>query len=281
MNMLSLSVTVVFFLSLLACVNKITKPDAAYILPERGLCAHRGSMDTYPENTLPAFREAIRSGAHMIEFDVQLTKDNKLVVIHDNTVDRTTNGSGKVSELTLDQIRKLDAGSWKSPDFKGEKVPTLSEVLDIMPLNVWLNIHLKGDAELGRIVAEHVVASNRLHQSFLACGQDAAARAKAVDPAIKICNMDRRKTNRGYVDETIGMKANFIQLRGDIYPGFESYVKDLKANGIRVNYFGTDCPEELRTLFSYGVDFPLVNNITESIKIASEMGIVPLQPLYQ
>jgi len=79
-------------------------------LPERGLCAHRGAMETHPENTITAFREAIKAGVHMIEFDVQLSKDKKLAVIHDATVDRTTNGTGKVSELTLAEIRKLDAG---------------------------------------------------------------------------------------------------------------------------------------------------------------------------
>jgi glycerophosphoryl diester phosphodiesterase len=268
-------------LPIFGCNNKQSVPTATFSLPEKGLCAHRGAMETHPENTIIAFREAIKCGAHMIEFDVQLTKDNKLVVIHDNTVDRTTDGSGRVSELTLDEIRQLDAGSWKSPDFKGEKVPTFIEVLDIMPLNVWLNIHLKGDGDLGRMVAEQVVAAKRVHQSFLACSHDASVMAKAVDPAIMICNMDRRKTNLQYVKETIKMGADFIQLRGDIYPGFEDYARALKENGTKVNYFGTDSPEEIKALFRYGVDFPLVNNISESIKVATEMGIAPVEPLFE
>src|SRR5690606_2702839 len=79
-------------------------------LPVQGICAHRGAMSSHPENTIPAFMEAIRLGAHMIEFDVQITRDKKLVIMHDETVDRTTDGNGKISNFTFDQLRELDAG---------------------------------------------------------------------------------------------------------------------------------------------------------------------------
>jgi|SRR5579859_502476 len=85
---------------------------------------HRGGRAYAPENTLAAFRNAIQMGSVWLEFDVQMTRDGVLVVMHDDTVDRTTNGHGAVADLTLDQIRSLDAG-------KGEKVPTFQEVLDL------------------------------------------------------------------------------------------------------------------------------------------------------
>lgn len=78
-------------------------------MPARGICAHRGASDTHPENTIAAFREAIRLGAQMIEFDVALTKDGKLVLMHDRTIDRTTDGSGRVEEWLLADLKKLDA----------------------------------------------------------------------------------------------------------------------------------------------------------------------------
>ena len=133
-------------------------------LPSRGICAHRGANETHPENTLAAFREAVRLGAHMIEFDVQITKDKQLVIMHDKSVDRTTNGKGLVSDLTLSEIKKLDAGSWKSKDFIGEKVPTLKEALAVFPKNIWLNIHLKGNKELGRMTAKVILSEGRMHQ---------------------------------------------------------------------------------------------------------------------
>ena len=94
------------------------------------LIAHRGGAAEAPENTLGAFRRALDLGIRWFELDVQMTKDGALVVIHDETVDRTTNGTGPVSSFTFEEIRKLDAGSRFSPDFAGEKIPTLREVLD-------------------------------------------------------------------------------------------------------------------------------------------------------
>ena len=249
-------------------------------LPEQGLCAHRGAMETHPENTIPAFREAVKAGAHMIEFDVQLTKDKKLVVMHDATVDRTTNGSGKVSELTLAEIRKLDAGIKKSPEFTGLQVPTFQEVLDEMPLNVWLNIHLKGSGEAPQMIAEILKKENRLHQAFFACSADAAKFARSIVPEILICNMDRQESNREYISGTLESKANFIQLRGEILPEFEKYSKVLKENGIRINYFGTDSPGELKRLFELGIDFPLVNDIVHSIETAKKLGLEVVNPIF-
>lgn len=249
-------------------------------LPEQGLCAHRGAMGTHPENTLVAFREAVQAGAHMIEFDVQLTKDNEMVVIHDATVDRTTDGKGNVSELTLAEIQKMDAGSWKSPDFAGEHIPTLDETLSIMPYNVWLNVHIKGEKDIAVRIAKKLAKENRLHQAFLACGTKSAEMARKEVPEILICNMDRKESNWDYVKGTVKMKADFIQLRGEITSEYAEYVHDLKGNGIRVNYYGTDAPKEIKTLFDFGVDFPLVNDIVHTIHVAKEQGIQPLIPSY-
>lgn len=249
-------------------------------LPERGLCAHRGAMDTHPENTLIGFREAIRVGAHMIELDAYLTKDKHLVVIHDSTVDRTTDGTGKVSELTLAEIKALDAGGWKSPKFRGERVPTLDEALEIMPLNVWLNVHLKGGAELGAAAAKVVVKHGRLHQAFLACSPEASQGAREVEPKIMICSMGKRDAAVDYVKKSIDMKADFAQLVGDIVPEMKEWTRDLKANGVRVNYFGTTKADEVRRLFDLGVEFPLVNNVVEMMPVAAELGMKPVKPVF-
>ncbi len=249
-------------------------------LPEKGLCAHRGAMGTHPENTLAAFRAAVDAGAHMIEFDVQLTKDNKLVVMHDGTVDRTTNGTGKVSELTFAEIRNLDAGSWKSPEFAGERIPTLDETLSVMPYNIWLNVHIKGEKDIAVRIAKKLEAQNRLHQAFLACGAKSAEMARKEIPEILICNMDRKELNWDYVKGTVEMKADFIQLRRKITPEYKEYVRVLKENGVRVNYYGTDSPEEIKLLFDYGVDFPLVNDIVHSVKVAEELNIPLAEPSF-
>jgi glycerophosphoryl diester phosphodiesterase len=252
----------------------------SFNMPERGLCAHRGAMTTHPENTLPAFHAAIEAGAHMIEFDVALTSDGKMVIIHDALVNRTTNGKGRVDEMTLAEIRKLDAGSWKSPQFAGVTIPTLDEVLEIMPVNIWLNIHIKGSDILGLMVAEKIRDHDRLHQAFIACGKGAAQKARSGVPGIMICNMDRRERNIDYVNETIGRKNEFIQLRGPVYPEFIKYTELLRDKGVKINYFGTDDPDLIRTLFQMGVDFPLVDDIKSSIVVAELLGIQPVLPVY-
>ncbi|WP_245189716.1 glycerophosphodiester phosphodiesterase [Lunatimonas salinarum] len=231
-------------------------------LPMKGLCAHRGAMSTFPENTLPAFQEALRLGAEMIEFDVQLSKDGALVIMHDADVSRTTNGKGKVADLTLDQIRKLDAGSWKGPEFDGLQVPIMEEVLDIMPRDIWLNIHIKGGEEVGRMVAERIVELNRTHQSVLAVEAAARKGAKMAYPDVLICNMERLSGGWDYVQSTVEMGADFIQLRGEVKPVFADYAAKLKEHGIKINYFGTDDPDLVRSLWEMGIDFPLVNDIS-------------------
>jgi glycerophosphoryl diester phosphodiesterase len=96
------------------------------------ILAHRGASAVAPENTIAAFRRARDLGADGIELDVTLTHDRVPVVIHDDTVDRTTNGHGYVSALTLKEVRRLDAGGWKGAEYQGETIPTLCEVFDAL-----------------------------------------------------------------------------------------------------------------------------------------------------
>ncbi|MDP9147296.1 MAG: glycerophosphodiester phosphodiesterase [Acidobacteriota bacterium] len=91
--------------------------------------AHRGASGHAPENTLASFKKAIALGATFIETDLQLSRDARLVAIHDETVNRTTNGKGAVHDMTLAELRRLDAGSWFGSEFAGERIPTLEEIL--------------------------------------------------------------------------------------------------------------------------------------------------------
>ncbi|MGX7197061.1 glycerophosphodiester phosphodiesterase [Enterococcus olivae] len=112
--------------------------------------AHRGSSGTRPENTLPAFAEAVRLGADGIELDVQLTKDGELIVMHDEEVNRTTDGRGAILSKTLSEIKELNAGSWFDEKYASTKVPTLKEVLDLLVTRNYrgmLAIELKTDKE--------------------------------------------------------------------------------------------------------------------------------------
>ncbi|MCI2954105.1 glycerophosphodiester phosphodiesterase [Staphylococcus caprae] len=106
---------------------KIARPNQSF-----QIVAHRGLPEDYPENTLIAYKHALMLHIDMLEIDVHYTKDKQLVVIHDDTIDRTSNGKGKVIDYTLDELREFDFGAYRGDKFKGERIPTLEEVLDLV-----------------------------------------------------------------------------------------------------------------------------------------------------
>lgn len=107
------------------------------------VAAHRGWSAKYPENTMESFRAALTLDIDQIEFDVHMTKDGQLVIIHDHTVDRTTDGTGLVREMTLEQVRMLDAGSKKDARFAGPKVPTMTELMELVKDHPTLTLDLE------------------------------------------------------------------------------------------------------------------------------------------
>jgi len=244
--------------------------------PDIGVCAHRGDNRCAPENTIPAFRLAVEKGAHQIEFDVQSSRDGRLVVIHDPTLDRTTNGHGPVAKHTFEELRKLDAGSWKGPQWKGVRIPTFREVLEVVPPYITLNCHLRPGVAVK--AARRIVEMGRIEQCFLACGKADARAAKKVDPCIRICNMENQSgPDSSYPDETIAMGAEYIQLMGWSECMPEVCAK-LRAHGVTINYFGTSDPAMFRRLLQAGVQYPLTDNLDAMIAVLKEMGVPPAGP---
>jgi len=121
------------------------------------LIAHRGASGCWPENTLLAFRKALEAGARWLELDVHLSSDGELVVIHDETLQRTTDGAGRVADVSLSQLQLLDAG-------QGERIPLLEEVLDLAQGKAGVNIELKGTATgaaVARLLLRRKIAAGR------------------------------------------------------------------------------------------------------------------------
>jgi len=115
-------------------------------IPYPLIIAHRGYSGKYPENTLAAFQAALDAHADMVELDITLTRDRKIVVIHDDRLERTTNGRGLVTDYAMEDLRNLDAGSWFNPRFSGERLPELEEVLDLLNGKLLVNIEIKSSA---------------------------------------------------------------------------------------------------------------------------------------
>ena len=120
------------------------------------LMAHRGASGLAPENTLAAFARCLEYDPEWIELDVHASADGAIIVMHDATVDRTTDGSGAIADLTLAQLKRLDAGSWKGAEFAGEPVPTLEEVVALVGGRARLNVEIKAGPALAHVAAEVV-----------------------------------------------------------------------------------------------------------------------------
>jgi glycerophosphoryl diester phosphodiesterase len=129
------------------------------------IIAHRGGAKLAPENTLASFKNAIAIGADMIEIDVHFSKDSEIIVIHDKSLDRTTNGTGEIKALTLDEIKKYDAGSWFSEDYKNEKVPTLTEVIQTINGQCKLLIEIKDGDEKYPGLEKKIVETVKEHNA--------------------------------------------------------------------------------------------------------------------
>jgi glycerophosphoryl diester phosphodiesterase len=247
--------------------------EAPRALPERGVCAHRGASATHPENTLAALREAARLGAAMIEFDVRRTRDGALVLLHDATLERTTNGSGSVADRTLEELRSLDAGAWKDARFAGERIPTLAEALAVLPQDLWLNVHLKGDRALGRAAAELLRAERRVGQSFVAGEPEALQGARDAVPTLRTANLDRRDGMAAHVERCLATRSAFAQLRGALDEGWPALRARLRADGVRLAHYGATTPEEWHALFQAGVDFVLADDLEAALRVARSLGI--------
>lgn len=151
--------------------------------------AHRGASGTCPENTLVAFVRAAALGAHMVELDVQVTRDGEVVVMHDWTLERTTDGVGAVRDRTLAEMRQLDAGAWFGPHFRGTRVPTLAEVLAAVRLPVNVELKPVGDDGLeGRALAvvESAGALARVVFSSFDEGALERLRARSADSSLAV-----------------------------------------------------------------------------------------------
>lgn len=232
------------------------------------VCAHRGDVAVAPENTIPAFVSAVEKGLGMIEFDVQLSKDGRLVIMHDPSVNRTTNSKGLVDRLTFKELRTLDAGSWFAESFEDTQIPTLEETLISIPKSILCNVHLKNSPGVAAASAKLIKKLGRMDHCFLACTTEQAEEARAVVPEIQICNMSRQGGDRkAYIDLTIETNCDFIQLhQNNGLDDIEQHVKRLHEHGIKVNYFGSRDPDMIKQLHKAGIDYILTDDVDLGLK---------------
>lgn len=229
------------------------------------LCAHRGFKTVTPENTMPAFGAAVALGAEEIEFDLWSTKDGVLVSCHDSTLDRVSNGSGKIFEHTYEELLQLDFGVKYSERYKGLKIPTFEEILQKFAGRVIMNIHVKiWDSNFENPMIEEIVALVRKydcekHIYFMTTSDAIIKRVMEYAPDLKICvGWNGNKDPMSIVDRAIELGAYKVQL---FKPYFnQESIDKAHAHGILCNVFWADDPDEARRYFEMGIDTVLTND---------------------
>lgn len=224
--------------------------------------AHRGLSGLYPENTMIAFEKAIEAGCDGIELDVHLTKDNKLVICHDEEVDRTTNGTGFIKDYTLNQLKNLDAGIKFGEKFKGLKIPTLEEFLDFMKTNNKLiNIEIKNSIIHYKNIEDKVYEMIEKYEM-----EDRVVVSSFDHYSIRKCIRLNRKIKTGllYCD-CLYEPYNYVQMVGAnaLHPEYNSITKEIvdKAhdNFLQVNVYTVNTKEDMQKMIDLNVDMIITN----------------------
>jgi glycerophosphoryl diester phosphodiesterase len=213
--------------------------------------SHRGEHLERPENTLPAFKEAIRAGADFIEVDVQTTSDGKLVLSHDATVDRCTNGTGRVSDMTFEQVEALDAGIKKGPQFAGTKVPTFAEVLDLARGKIGIYVDIKNAS--AQDLVSHIDGHGMTDHVVMYCKPALCKQIEDLNPKLKVMPESNTVDHVHMLVELLHPKV-IAYGAGDWKPEIIAASKDAHAE-VYVDRMGaTDAPEGWQSAIDEGAD---------------------------
>lgn len=230
--------------------------------------AHRGFSSKYPENTMLAFEKAIEVGAHGIEFDVQVTKDGKLVIIHDETIDRTSNGKGKVKDFTYEELLKFDFSVNYNEQEEPQRIPLLSEYFELVKdIDIISNIELKNsvyeyegiEEKVYDLVGQYKLKNKVIISSF---NHESIMRMKAIDESIE-CGflIDSWMLNPGKYTKYNGIEC----FHPSAYSLTKEKVQEIQSHGVKVNVWLGKEPFDYRKLVHMGVD-GLISNDPDIVK---------------
>jgi glycerophosphoryl diester phosphodiesterase len=220
---------------------------------------HRGAKTAAPENTLASFQEALRQGADGVELDAQLTADGEVVVIHDATVNRTTNGTGAVRKLRLEELQRLDAGNWFGEAFRGQKIPTLAEVFETFGGTLRVDVELKNYAspadnlagKVADLIRRYGLEKSCLVSSFFPTN---LARFRGLIPEMPAGIIALRGApgalSRGWLGRWFAPQC-VVPYFTDLSP---AYLAAQKKMNRRVIPWTVNQPEDLRAMNRLGVD---------------------------
>jgi glycerophosphoryl diester phosphodiesterase len=228
-------------------------------LPKPIIFAHRGASHYAPENTLVAFQLAFQQEADAIELDVKLTADGEVVVLHDQKVDRTTNGHGDIRKFSLAALQKLDAGSYFDPQYVGEKIPTLAEVFEVLGHDHFINIELTNyatpqDALVIRVVdlvLKFAMQGNILFSSFLSLN---ILRVKKALPEVPAALLASEGWGGRIARSNYGRRIAPYILHPNLADTHQKFVDKQHKYGRRVHVWTVNQADDMRKVIQWQAD---------------------------
>ena len=240
------------------------------------IIAHRGAMGEAPENTLAAFELAVKQGCDAIELDVQLSADQEIVVCHDHTIDRTTNGTGAIATMTAEEMRRYDAGSWFDPKFAGERIPLLREVFERVPKHIQINVELKMipayESVLQQKLVELLHAYDRVGTVFVSSfDHPALVELKRIEPSVRVGLLYNHRMHhpekyaRMFESEVYSLHPNYHYFR-------EEDIRNAHAAGLQVYPWTMNDAEKMKKYVQLGVDGIITNYPAVLKQVLQERG---------
>jgi glycerophosphoryl diester phosphodiesterase len=227
------------------------------------IIAHRGASGEAPENTLAAFQLALEQGCDALELDIHLSIDGKLMVCHDSTIDRTTNASGRIVDIVASQLRTYDAGIWFNKKFKGQQIPFLAEVFEMIPQDIIINIEIKMIPEYENKIEQKLVdlliekdrLSNVVISSF---DHTCLVRLMKMEPRTKIGLLYQHKLINP-VEYAARLNVPVFSLHPHYKSIKEQDIIKAKSFGISVYPWTVDHIKDMRNLINKGVSGIITN----------------------
>jgi len=231
--------------------------------------AHRGEHLHHPENTIPAFQEAIRVGADFIEVDVRTTSDGKLVLSHDGSVERRTTSKGEISKMTFEEVRALDAGSKSGPEFAGTKVPTFDEALELARGKIGIYVDVKQAS--AKDLVTHIDGHGMTDHVVIYAGLRLSKEIQALNPKLKVMPESSSVETARQIIEQLQPKVVAFGAR-DFTPEIIRIVKEGNAE-IYVDRMGsTDAPAGWQSAIDAGADGIQTDKPAELVQYLREKG---------
>jgi glycerophosphoryl diester phosphodiesterase len=246
-------------------------------LPRPAVFAHRGARTQAPENTLAAFKLALAQGADAIELDTRITADGRVVVIHDQMLERTTNGIGRVAEKTAAELRELDAGSSFSEQYRGERIPLLQEVFDALGKKVFINVEFKDYGAAGnRLVVEvcGLVAKCRLEENVLFSSffPPNLNRARELLPGVPRGLLALRHWAGAWARSFAFAFGDYAALHPSIVDVDSRAIQRVHRLKRRIHVWTVNEPEDVRRMKAWGADGIITDNAAMALQALGRSG---------